>query len=83
MSGINSLKSKLKKLGDETKIEKRKRSVITYSEYAEIEKAGVWPDDVNEGILLVPDKMTMEEWKNADFTKEKIKKASQHIHRTS
>ena len=46
------------------------------SEYAEIEKAGVWPDDVNEGILLVPDKMTMEEWENADFTKPKIKKAS-------
>ena len=77
MSGINSIKSTLKRLGDETKIEKRKRSVITFSELEEIQRTGIIPDDISEGgWLVVPDKMTMEEWKNADFTKPKIKKAS-------
>ena len=66
MFGINSIKSKLKKLGAETEIKKLLRSVITFSEYAEIEKSGEWPDDVNDGILLVPGMATLEDWGRKD-----------------
>jgi hypothetical protein len=70
MSGINSIKSTLKRLGDETKIEKRKRSVITFSELEEIQRTGIIPDDISEGgWLVVPGMMTTEEWLNADFSK--------------
>ena len=69
MAGIDSIKSKLKRLGDETKIEERKRSVITFSELEEIQRTGIIPDDISEGgWLVVPGKMTEEEWENADFS---------------
>ena len=69
MSGIDSIKSKLKRLGDETKIEERKRPVITFSELKEIQQTGIIPDDISEGgWLVVPGKMTIEEWENADFS---------------
>ena len=63
MSGLSALKSKIRSLKDKIIIKPRLRSVITFSEFAKIERTGVIPSDVHKkGILLVPDPMTPEEW---------------------
>jgi hypothetical protein len=67
MSGINSIKSKLKKLGAETKVEKTKRSVITFAEHDKIFESGVIPDDISNGRwLVVPGMATLEDWGRKD-----------------
>ncbi len=55
MSGLSAIKSKIRLLNRKTNNNSPKRSVLRYSEYAEYEKSGVWPDDIFPGILLAPD----------------------------
>ena len=71
MAGLDSLKSKLKRLCAETKAKPHLRSVLTESEYVEIQRTGIIPAviDENSGWLVVPDKMTIEEWEEA-YSKE-------------
>ena len=71
MSGINSIKSKLKKLGAETEIKKLLRSVITFAEHDKIVESGVIPDDIREGgWLVVPGMSTIEEWGRKDSSQD-------------
>jgi len=58
MSGINAIASKLRNLLKKTKPEIKKVSVIFY----DIDGTFDVPENVNDGVLLVPKPMTMEEW---------------------
>ena len=60
MSGINAIASKLRNLCKKTKPEVKKVSVIFY----DIDGTFVVPDNVNDGVLLVPKPMTVEEWED-------------------
>ncbi len=65
MSGLTAIASKIKFLKNKIRIKPRLRSVLTFSEFAEIERTGIIPDDVHwNGILLVPDKMTDAAWED-------------------
>jgi hypothetical protein len=67
MSGIDSIKSKLKRLGDETLVKPKYVSVVRYK--IGHKKDLIFPENCNPGgVLLVPETMTMEEWLNADFS---------------
>jgi hypothetical protein len=67
MSGLDSIKSKLKRLGDESQVKPEYVSVVRYK--IGHKKDLVFPENCNPGgVLLVPEKMTAEEWVNTDFS---------------
>ena len=71
MSGINTIKSKLKKLGDETNTTKTKRSVITCEERDEILRTGIIPDDINKGgWLVVPGMDSESDWDESNLSRD-------------